>query len=81
MRERERGGARVEHDRDVPGGALEEPVDLLAERLERLEHGRSLGTLRGVVASGEGGRVRLLPGHARNIRGLTPLKVKGVRPR
>jgi hypothetical protein len=67
MGERERGGAGVEHDRDVARRVLEEAVHLLAKGLERLEHRRGLRALRGVVASGELGRVRLLPGHGAEL--------------
>ena len=65
--ERERPRARMEHDRHLVGQAVEQPVHLLAKRLERLEHRRRLRPLRRVMASGERGRLRLLPGHGAEL--------------
>jgi len=66
MGERERGRARVQHDGHLVGD-LEQLAQLVAQDLERRQHGGGLLGLVGLVADGEGGGVGLGPGHGARL--------------
>src|SRR3954463_5081485 len=63
--EREHERPRVDDHKHLAGRLLEQPAELLAEDLERLEHRGGPLSLVGFVPRGEGQRVGLDPGHGR----------------
>jgi hypothetical protein len=67
MGERQGGRARMQHHRDVFGDLLVEPAQLLAQHLQRRQHGRGVLGVIGVVPGREVERLRLDPGHGRSL--------------